>query len=237
MPGYERAGGLGAGLSPKTVRSVHGVLHRALVWAVKWEYVPRNVADATDPPVAARTETPSLTADESARLVRAARGHRLEALWIVALYTGCRLGELLGLKWEDVGWSTDSLAVRRTLTGAANGAPTLAEPKTARSRRVVPLSATALAALRAHGDRQAAERQAVGAAYVDFGLVFRTVAGTALGARNVRRTSSASWPRPDCRTASASTTSATPRPPTCSAPASTPSPRRPSSATPSRAPP
>ena len=80
------------------------------------------------------------------------RGDRLEALYVLAITTGLRQGELLGLKWGDVDLEAATLQVRRTLTTAKDG-PVLAAPKTKSSRRTVRLSETALQALRGHLER------------------------------------------------------------------------------------
>ena len=90
-------------------------------------------------------------------LFKAARGERLEALYVLAVHAGLRQGELLGLKWGDVDLEAGTLQVRRTLT-TAKGGPVLSSPKTKGSHRTVKLSQTALGALRSHLERQLRER-------------------------------------------------------------------------------
>ena len=82
-------------------------------------------------------------------LLDAAKGDHLEALYVLAVTTGLRQGELLGLKWDDIDLQVGTLQVRRTLT-TAKGGPVLSAPKTKGSRRTVRLSQTALEALRSH---------------------------------------------------------------------------------------
>src|SRR5215204_6108085 len=82
-------------------------------------------------------------------LFDAVKGDRLEALYVLAVTTGLRQGELLGLKWDDIDLQVGTLQVRRTLT-TAKGGPVLSAPKTKGSRRTVRLSQTALEALRSH---------------------------------------------------------------------------------------
>jgi integrase len=170
------------------VHHIHTILHTALRQAVKWGYVSRNVTEAVDPPAVPRTEMRFLNPEQVAALLDAARDDRLEALWAVAIHTGCREGELLGLRWEDVDWHASTVFVQRTLTGTKGGVPAFAEPKTARGRRVIPLPEEAVTALRAHRVRQHAERLALGPDYADHGLVFPTQLGTPLRARNVVKT-------------------------------------------------
>ncbi len=98
-----------------------------------------------------------LTPEQIGVLFGAARGDRLEALYVLAVTTGLRQGELLGLKWEDVDLDAGTLQVRRALT-TTKGGPVLAAPKTKGSRRSVKLTQTASDVLRSHLKRQLGER-------------------------------------------------------------------------------
>lgn len=178
---------LTSGLAPRSVHHIHTILHTALRQAVKWGYVSHNVTEAVDPPAVPRYEMHFLTPEQVATLFDASRGDRLEALWTVAVFTGCREGELLGMEWEDIDWEAGTVFVRRTLVGTKGSVPAFAEPKTARGRRVIPLPEEAVTALRAHRARQNAERLALGPDYADYGLIFPTHLGTPLRARNVVR--------------------------------------------------
>ena len=93
---------LDAGLSPSTVHKMHAILHKALSQALKWNMVPRNVTEAVRPPRSAPKEMRPLSPEEARRLLRATRGDRLEALYVLAVTTGMRQGELLALRWQDV---------------------------------------------------------------------------------------------------------------------------------------
>ena len=171
------------GLAPRTVHHVHTVLHTALEQAVRWGYLPRNVADVVTRPAVPQREPRWPRGEVVRRLLAAAGGDRLQALWALAAYTGCRLGELCGLTWEDVDLTPGAagrLHVRRILVDVRDSAPVYGEPKTRRSRRAVPLSAEAVAALRAHRDRQRFERDQLGDDYGAYGLVFATHFGTPL---------------------------------------------------------
>src|SRR5829696_5346060 len=109
-------------------------------------------------------------------LFDAVKGDRLEALYVLAVHTGLRQGELLGLKWGDVDLEAGTLQVRRTLT-TAKGGPVLSAPKTKGSRRTVKLSQTALEALRSHLDRQLGEIDRAGDLWRENGLIFTTESG------------------------------------------------------------
>ena len=96
-------------------------------------------------------------------LLKAACGDRLEAFYVLALHTGMRRGELLGLKWDGVDLDASTLRVRRTQTREENGKrPALGEHKTKKSRRTVRLTPQAADALKHHRARQAEEKLGAG---------------------------------------------------------------------------
>ena len=107
---------------------------------------------------------------------------------MLAVTTGLRQGELLGLKWEDVDLEDAVLRVRRTLT-RHKGRLLLSDPKTKRSRRTVQLTDTAVEALRAHLTHQMEEMGRLGDLYRDQGLVFATEKGTPVNPSNLRERS------------------------------------------------
>jgi integrase len=177
---------LGAGLSARRVQMLHAVLRRALKTAEEWGMVSRNVARLAHPPRVPKHEIRPLTPDDAKRLNEAASEDRLRALWVTALGTGCRQGELLALRWEDVDLEAGALRVRHTLA-RVDGKLTLLEPKTDRSRRTVMLPEVVVAALSAHRTRQKMERLVAGSRWVDSGHVFTTTIGTPLEAAVVTR--------------------------------------------------
>ena len=128
-------------------------LHKALKQAIADGLIPRNATEAVKPPQVRREEMQPLTAEQVKVLFEAAKGDRLEALYILAVTTGLRQGELLGLRWDDIDLEVGTLRVRRTLT-TAKGGPVHSAPKTKGSRRTVRLSQMALEALRGHLERQ-----------------------------------------------------------------------------------
>jgi integrase len=93
---------LDAGLSPRTVQYVHVTLHKALKQAIADGLIPRNATEAVKPPQVRQEEMRPLTAEQVKVLFEAAKGDRLEALYILAVTAGLRQGELLGLKWDDI---------------------------------------------------------------------------------------------------------------------------------------
>jgi len=178
-----------SGLSPTTVRLVHTLIRKSLADAVNDGILASNPAARVRPPRRADFEAKPPTAEEVAKILTTAdeTDDRLTGLWTVLALTGARLGELLGLSWDDVSWDRNALEIRRALEDVDEGAPVLDAPKTNRARRLLTLGKDAVAALRAHRARQNAERLRLGEAYSDYGLVFPTSVGTALYERNVIR--------------------------------------------------
>jgi integrase len=176
------------GLSAQSVRKIHAILHRALRDAVRWNLVARNVADLVTPPRDQRREMKTLDPSQARRLIEAARGDRLEALYVLALTTGMRLGEILALRWVDVDLEGASLQVRGTLNRSSEGLK-IGEPKTSGSRRKVALGESAIEALRRHRLSQTAERLLRGPDWEVRGLVFTNEIGKPIEATNFRRRS------------------------------------------------
>lgn len=174
------------GLSDSTVRLIYTVLRRALDYAVRDGLVRRNVAAAIDRPTVAHREAAVLSPAQAQALLEAARGQRLYALYAVAMAAGLRRGEALALRWSDVDLDAGTLRVSRTLSRTAAGL-VFTEPKTARSRRTIPLPPALVEELRAHRTRQLAERLAAGSLWRDHDLVFPSLTGTPLDPRNALR--------------------------------------------------
>ena len=164
---------LGSGCSPRTVQYVHLTLHKALKQAVGWRLVPRNVAEAAVPPRVQKKEIRVLSPAQAKVFLRSVEGHRLEAMFALAVTTGMRQGEMTGLRWEDVDLEDGTLYVLRTLSKTRDGI-VFNQPKTAKGRRSVALTRLAIGALKKHRARQQAEK---GSWKKDHGLVFPNVHG------------------------------------------------------------
>ncbi len=138
---------LDAGLSPRTVQIIHATLYKALKQAVRWSLVPRNVCDAVVPPRVPKSEIKPLDARQAKKLLDTARNTQpgFYALYVLAVTTGMRSGEILGLQWRDVDLEARTLQVRRTVFNGAVGTP-----KTAQSNRGIRLPEIAAEALRRH---------------------------------------------------------------------------------------
>jgi integrase len=147
---------IAAGAKPSGVRYMHAILHNALEHAHKRNLVPQNAASKTEPPKVRPPEIRPLDAEQAKTLLHAARGERLEALYVVAVTAGPRIGELLGLRWTDVDLERGNMRVARTLSRAKNG-PRFTTPKNGKGRSIT-LTKQAVEALRSHRKRQNEER-------------------------------------------------------------------------------
>lgn len=174
------------GLSPRTIIQARAILGRALREAEVAGLVARNAARLARPPRVPHIEMHTLDAAQARALIEAAKGNRLGALYALALASGAREGELLALRWSDVDWGRSSVRISRTLL-RVTGALLFAEPKTASSRRTVPVGASTIEALRRHRITQTQERLRAGTAWEDLDLVFATELGTPIDAGNLLR--------------------------------------------------
>jgi integrase len=175
----------GKELSPRSVDYIHVTLQKALSQAMRDDLISRNVAAGERPRSSrSREEIKALSSEQAKALLSTARDTRNEALYVVALHTGLRQGELLGLKWADVDLTGRRLSVRRALKVTDHGL-VFGPPKNKASRRSVPLSKGAVAALRVHRTRQNEERLRLGDLWQDHDLVFPNRVGKPLDHDNL----------------------------------------------------
>jgi len=131
-------------LSAQTVLHHHRLIHRVLGQAVEDRLIPRNAAafSRSNRPRAPRAETRFFSSDEIVTLLQTAQGNPLRPLIVMALATGARRGELLGLKWSDVNFERGTVAIRRALEQTRRGVIEKT-PKNGKSR-MLPLPASAM---------------------------------------------------------------------------------------------
>jgi integrase len=162
------------GLSKRSVRFLHCIIHKALADALRKRIVTVNVADAADPPSARESRPPETivwTMEQLQAFVRFAAAHELGALWRLYALTGIRRGEALGLRWRDIDWEHRRLSIAQQVV-PIRGASVIGPAKTDGSERTVDVDTHTLAALRAHRAQQAATRLLMGEGYLDQDLVF-----------------------------------------------------------------
>jgi integrase len=176
---------LDAGLAPRSVLHIHRTLSKALKQATDDGLIPRNAAGLVKPPRPRREEIQPLDSEQVRALFETARGDRLEALYVVAVTTGMRRGELQGLKWEELDLEAGTLQVRRTLS-EPKGGWIFEAPKSGKGRSIR-LTRRAMSALREHRKRQLEERMGKAGLWSDHGLVFPSAIGTPISGGNLNR--------------------------------------------------
>lgn len=183
------------GLSPSTVEDVFKLLSNALETAVDDGLIIRNVANRVKLPKKQKPQIKVLTQKEQNDFIEQAKKTYMGDVYIFDLCTGMRLGELLGLKWEDIDLAEKQLHVVRTLCKVKD--PDKPEeswhlefghPKTTASQRTIPLNESAVRLLKDVRKKQLLNKLKVGSAYEDNGLVFSTQLGRPLDPTNMRRT-------------------------------------------------
>lgn len=173
----------GPGLHPKTVRYVHTILHRALRDAVRWGRLPRNPADAADPPKVGESDDVERAWDaptlEKFLTTSLARDDPLYALWVLLATTGMRRGEALGLRWSDLDLDQHRLRIVQTLIQIRSEV-SISTPKTFRGRRPIALDPGTISVLRRLHERLESETEITGVAVCADDLVFRQPDGSPL---------------------------------------------------------
>ena len=164
----------------------HTVLSMALADAVKMGVLTRNVAALVTRPAIPSTTVQALDGAQAARFIAAARGQRFEALFVLAITTGMRLGEILALSWADVDFEARTVRVVASSKRVAGEGLVIGATKRPWSRRLIPLPDVALEALRRRKAAAAAE-QLKARAYVDQGLVFATASGRPTGHNDIEQ--------------------------------------------------
>jgi integrase len=175
------------GLSDSTVRQVYTVLRAILEDAKLDGLIADNAAVRVPRPRVARREAKHLDPADVTAVLAAAEGLRYRDVLVLIAVTGLRRGEALALHWSDVDLVGGLLKVSGTMSRVASELVT-SEPKTARSRRTVPLSPAVVTMLKAHRAAQAAEKLRAGEHWTDTGLVFATEFGHPVEPRNILRT-------------------------------------------------
>ena len=174
-----------SGLAPRSVRQCHVLLHAALRDAVRLGIVPINVVDAVTAPREPYTEMETLSIEDVRELFRATENDWLHPLWVVLATTGLRLGEALGLRWEDVDLDRGTLTVRRALQRHSGKGLVIVDPKSASSRRTIELTDIAISTLSRHRNNWLRQRERLDGEWAGTNAVFASEAGTPLDPTNV----------------------------------------------------
>lgn len=173
------------GLSPETVRYFHSIIRKALGQAVQWQLVNRNVAELANPPLIRKKEIITLDLEQVTQFLEFAKTDRLYIAFLLAVSTGLRRGEILGLRWKDIDLEANTASICKNLV-MVKGKRVLQEPKTKGSNRLVSLPSSLVQELKKHKAIQNQEKLTC-TCYQDNDLVVATSLGTSVGPRNLLR--------------------------------------------------
>jgi integrase len=164
-------------LDPGTVKLVYRVIHTSLERAVRWGQLDRNPAKAVELKKARKKEMKVWNADQVRQFLEFARGHRFYIAYLLAITTGMRRGEILGLRWRDVDFEKSTCSVNQALVYVKSH-PIFTDVKTEKGQRNVDLPETTIRELRNQLERQMYEKKIKGSAYKDYDLVVCNEDGT-----------------------------------------------------------
>lgn len=165
------------GLSARTVRYHHAIIHSSLQTAVKWGLVARNVADAVEPPRIQRTEMQIWNEEEINIFLENSKDSPYYALFYTVLFTGMRRSELLALRWQDIDLILGQIHVNRSLHHLKDGTYIFSQPKSAKSSRTIALTPSTIITLREYQQKQKLERAIFNFPFSDESLIFSDIEG------------------------------------------------------------
>ena len=174
------------GVSNRSVRLIHNILHCALEKAVKYDYIIKNPTNGADLPRYTYEEMKILDPSEVNRFLVTAMGTPEYALFYLAVTTGMRMGELFGLKWSDVNWQRATIYVQRQSQFIPGEGYQFAETKTRSGKRVIDLSNGAMEALQKEKERLNARKVFAGDRWEENDLIFPNSVGRSRDATNTR---------------------------------------------------
>lgn len=158
------------GLSSRSVLSIHRIIHSSLKQALKWQLVIRNVADSVEPPKAKKYKAKFLTDEQTERLLEIAKTTDIYVPIVIAVYTGARRGEILGLNWNNINFEKGYIRIIDNLCATNNGL-IIKQPKTNNGIRTIAISNTLIKILKKHKIRQLENKMRLGIHYKDNNMV------------------------------------------------------------------
>ncbi len=173
------------GRGPRTLQYIHSVLHCAMKQAVREGILGRNPVDAVERPKVEQSEFRIWTEEQCRQFLIAAAESPYDTLFCLALTTGMRQGELLGLKWADLDWEKGTLLIQRQLQRVEHQGLALVPPKTKAGRRSIKLGQGMLDKLISHRNQQELIKAAIGERWKENGLIFPSTLGTPLDSYRV----------------------------------------------------
>lgn len=164
------------GLSTSYVRTIHNLLNSMFQHAYKWDMIHVNIMDKVDAPKPTQKEMKTWNIDEINRFLKVSENEPTYIAFLLAIHTGMRIGEILGLRWKDIDEVNKTIHITQTLV-RIGGKVFFQEPKTKNSRRQIAITSQLLTELKKHKLRQSTEAD----------LVVTTELGTPYNPRNLLR--------------------------------------------------
>lgn len=166
------------GLSATTIRTIQAIASNAFKQAVRWQMIRQNPAALVDLPRIEKREMQALTAAQARDFLKATEGDSYHSLFVFLLASGCRPGEAFGLKWSDIDWQAGTATIQLALYWKQGRQGwEITEPKTAKSRRTIPLGVASVKTLAEWKRLQAEARMRTGADWQNHDLVFTKTNG------------------------------------------------------------
>jgi len=173
------------GRGARTVQMIHTILHNIFKQAMKEGILGRNPVEAVNRPMVEKTEMQILTEEQARRMVIATHGIRYGALFYLALITGMREGELLGLKWSDLDWERGIISIQRQLQRIRGKGIVFSQPKTKAGRRQIKLGQATIERLVNHREEQSLIRDAQRERWEENDLIFPNTLGKPMACENM----------------------------------------------------
>lgn len=174
------------GVGVRTIRIINNILHSSLNKAVKYGLIPHNPTQGANLPIYYHNEMKIFNLDQVHKFLIAAKSSRYYAFYFLALTTGMRLGELLGLKWGDIDWNAQMIHIQRQKQYIPGQGYILLEPKTKAGKRTIKIGEKTVEVLRLHREYQEGIKNIAGEKWIDLDLVFTCSIGTPGDASNIR---------------------------------------------------
>jgi integrase len=177
---------LGTTRAPRTILTMHAILHQAFERAVKWDLLARNPADGVELPKATRSEMRTLSREQLRILIDGTAGTRWHAFFALMGTTGLRISEQRGLQWADLDESVPMIDVHQQIVRRKGVGLEFAQLKTSSSYRTIRLAPSVLRALKKHRAIQAAEHLKAGPKWEEHGLIFPGEKGRPMAPQKIR---------------------------------------------------
>ncbi|MDQ0417568.1 integrase [Croceifilum oryzae] len=174
------------GLSAEYVKHMHVILSSSLDQAVSWKLIRSNPVKITSPPKISHKEQKTWSIEEAKIFLTHTEQHPLHIAYLLAIYTGMRMGEILGLRWEDCDLENKMIRIRQGLSCTSEGT-IFEDPKSKASRRAIAITENIVDALEKRQREQKRNKNWLGQAYKENNLVVCTKKGTPIGPSNLRR--------------------------------------------------